>query len=436
MSYRVLTGFLVASSLVGLAACGGGQEVKLTGMRESIIATRPALRPDVRLTDETVQLPEPTAMAEWTQAEGVANHEPGHIQLPERVTEAFRTKVMSSLDDERIQVTTPVTGGGLLFVNTPDNNVVAINAVTGKKVWRQELAEDSDSDIAVSGGLAYGGGKLYATTASGQVVALDAASGKKIWTRDVGAPVRAAPTLSENRLFIVTHDNRLHVLDAKTGGLLWTHSGIEEGLSLIGGAAPAVANGVVVVAYSSGEIYALRVTDGRYIWHDMLASRTNADPFASLSDIAASPVIAGKVVYALNLSGQMVVFNLENGQRLWARDVASASTPLVAGNHAFIVTDTNKLVAINRRAGGIKWVMDLGQHSIDDEDEPVRWYGPVLAGDRLMLVSSDGYAASINPYQGKRLSLVKLADGISVPPIVSGQRLYFLTDSGRVIAYQ
>ena len=75
----------------------------------------------------------------------------------------------------------------------------------------------------------------------------------------LGPPVRTPPTVSQGRVFVVTPDNELQVIDADTGELLWTHRGIEEIASLLGGGGPAVSGQTVIVTYSSGEIYALRV---------------------------------------------------------------------------------------------------------------------------------------------------------------------------------
>ena len=53
------------------------------------------------------------------------------------------------------------------------------------------------------------------------------------------------------------------MLSTDDGRKLWSHNGIPETAGLLGGASPAVEGEIVVVAYSSGELFALRVENGR-----------------------------------------------------------------------------------------------------------------------------------------------------------------------------
>ena len=58
----------------------------------------------------------------------------------------------------------------------------------------------------------------------------------------------------------------------RTASRLWSHNGIPETAGLLGGASPAVEGEIVIVAYTSGELFALRVENGRAVWSDNLAS--------------------------------------------------------------------------------------------------------------------------------------------------------------------
>ncbi|MBL4788763.1 MAG: hypothetical protein JKY60_06845, partial [Kordiimonadaceae bacterium] len=62
--------------------------------------------------------------------------------------------------------------------------------------------------------------------------------------------------------------------------------------------------------------------------------------------------------------------------------------------------------------------------------------GPLLAGDRLLVTSSHGYALSISPYTGEVLSGLEMPDGASTSPIVVDGKFIVLTDKGELVAYQ
>ena len=293
-----------------------------------------------------------------------------------------------------------------------------------------------EDPVGLTGGLAVVGGTVFVTTGWGEVFAYGAQKGDLLWRVSVGAPVRAAPTVAAGRVYVVSNDNRLSVLSAVDGSLLWTHNGIEESIGILGGASPAVASNTVVVPYSSGEIYALNATDGTYLWNESLSNRVSGDPYSALVDVEASPVVVGDVIYAVNHNGQMTTFNLESGRRLWERQLSSTAMPWVAGNMVFLMTDDNQLVALHRLDGKVRWLLDFGTRAIDDAEEAATWTGPVLAGDRLLVVSSEGYVASVSPYTGKRLNLIKIEGGLSVPPVVAGDTVYFLTDDGDLVAFR
>jgi hypothetical protein len=67
---------------------------------------------------------------------------------------------------------------------------------------------------------------------------------------------------------------------------------------------------------------------------------------------------------------------------------------------------------------------------------PSNWSGPILAGNRLIVASTEGDVVSISPADGASQTLFELDDGVSLPPIVAGGMLYVLDDSGRISAFR
>lgn len=82
--------------------------------------------------------------------------------------------------------------------------------------WRRDdrMLFDRAHDVVVAGGLLF-----FGSAADGQVVALDAATGHEKWTFFTDAPVRFAPTVWKDRVFVVSDDGCLYCLAASDGTL-------------------------------------------------------------------------------------------------------------------------------------------------------------------------------------------------------------------------
>ena len=248
-------------------------------------------------------------------------------------------------------------------------------------------------------------------------------------------PIRSAPTVFGGRLFVVTTENQTFALDLADGSQLWSHEGIADIAQLLGAAAPAAAKGVVASAYSSGEVYLLRADSGRIVWRDGLAVGRRTGAVESLSDINGDPVIDGDRVYAISQSGQLAAIDLESGARLWEQDISGTQTPWVAGDFLFVLTSEGEVLCLSRSDGGIRWVTRLPRfENPKDKKDPIFWSGPVLAGDRLIVVGSNEEAVTISPYSGKVLGRLDLPGPVSLAPVVADKTLYVLTDGADLVA--
>jgi alcohol dehydrogenase (cytochrome c) len=92
----------------------------------------------------------------------------------------------------------PLAIGGRLYVTTNDDNVFALDAVTGAVIWRwkpDNVAIFRNFGIAASRGVAYCQGKLYLATLDMYLVSLDARTGKLVKRVPISAAVpRATPS--------------------------------------------------------------------------------------------------------------------------------------------------------------------------------------------------------------------------------------------------
>lgn len=436
---------LAGTASVLLAGCGEGswlgtnEAPPLPGTRKPVLLIEDALRADPRLAELKVVLPPPVRNADWPQSGGTATHAMQHLAAADTIERAWRAGVGSGSGGGTVLIASPIVAGGQVLAVDAAGELSARDAATGAAAWRFVPEEVDALDRLRGGAAAYADGRVHLTGADGTVFAVDpAGGGALVWRQSLRTPLRAAPTVVAGRLLVPTADNQMFALDAATGEILWRHAGLFEQAGILGGASPAATEEVAVAAYGSGEVVALSLRTGQPLWSETVLRPRRTLAIGALTDIAGDPVIDGDRVLVAGASGEMAAFGLERGDRLWSADVTSTQTPWVAGDFIYALTERNEVVCLLRQGGRVRWVSPLGE-TVDPNDSTsarVRWTGPLLAGDRLLLASTGGEVASVSPYTGEVLGKAALAGPVSLPPVVADGTVYFLTDGGELLAYR
>lgn len=428
-------------AMTALSACGifkgGDKKTPVLGDRVPILVSESDTEVDPTLAGQEILLP-PAVMNEgWTQPGGNASKSMGHLALAAQPTRAWSVSIPGGNTRVRLAAT-PVIQGTRLYVSDVNGTVHAIDTATGATVWRAETARsESNANARFGGGVSVEGDRLYASNGVGDVVAMNIADGSEIWRVKPGGPLRGAPSVGNDALYILTQDNQLFALNAADGKTIWTQSGSLEAQGVFGVAAPALAQGTVVEGFSSGELNAYRYENGRSVWADSLSRTSISTSVSSLADIDAFPVIDNGRVYAVGQGGRMVALEILSGRRLWEQNIAGISTPWVAGEWIFVVTDDARLMCISRGNGRIRWISQLPRWRNEKKKSgPIRWAGPVLAGGRLLVASSRGVVASASPADGSLTTLAESKAAYTLPPVVAGNTMYLLDESGELSAYR
>ncbi|MDP6804929.1 MAG: PQQ-binding-like beta-propeller repeat protein [Rhodospirillales bacterium] len=433
--------FIVAAFALTTACdtwLGESEAPPLPGERISVLAHERELTPEIDPASDRILLPAPLANPDWPQPGGYANHAMHHIAVGDVLRKAWVADAGDGADDDNRVISSPVIAAGRIVAMDAESAISAFDAKSGQRLWQTELTpEDEEDEGHFGGGITLAGGLAYVTTGFAQVIALDVSNGAVVWRRSMESPMRAAPTERGGRLFVVTVDNVIHALDASEGGTLWTHTGIEETASLLGGGSPAVDDGVVVVPFTSGELVALRVANGRVLWTDTLTSRRQARLVTALAHIRGRPIIDRGRVFAMGVGDMMVSIDLRSGRRIWEREIGGLESPWIVGNFLYAITSNAEVIALSRDDGRIHWVTPLRRfEDEEDKQDPITWSGPILASDRVIVAGSHGMALAVSPYTGRILGRMRLPTGVSVPPVAADRSVFFLTDDAELISYR
>ena len=431
-----------------------GRPSKLKGERISVMSLDESLKPDPTLASTDGGLPPPYKNDEWSNPGGYASNALYHLEAAGPLHQIWSQQAGKGSDSDSRLTAPPIVAGGSIYVLDAAAHIYAFNAQTGKPLWDRNLApvgegsflndatfgmlgKDStvDPTKGAGGGLAIDGGKLFATTGFGNVIAMSASDGKRIWSIDLGVPILNAPVASGGRVFVSSQDNHFYAIAQADGRKLWDHQGIGESAGILESTSAAVAGEFVIVPYSSGELYALRVQNGRPAWNDMLTSSAGVTALSELDDIAGRPVVDRDMVVAISHSGLMASIGLNSGDRNWSRDIGGIQTPWVAGDYIYVLSSDQQLICLTRKDGRVKWMHQMARWEDPNvRENPIMWSGPVLVSDRLILVSSQGFAVSASPYTGQMLGRVAIPSGAFLAPIVANDSLYIWTNDAQLVA--
>lgn len=443
MNKKVLMKCIILSMVVFTVGCSDlkhaffkEEKPRAEGKRIPILQAEGKISPNADLKNAEMKISDPWINEAWPQTGGYPNHSMGHLALNTKLKPVWSAYIGAESYDFNPLVVSPIVVKHTIFTLDNLSRLSAFSLSDGSRKWRFSIKPKGEDKGEIGGGIAFSNGRLFVTNGYKQLICANPDNGKMIWEAKLPSPSRSAPTVADGRVYVITLDNKLLVFSTEDGSLLWNYSGISKTTNLLGSASPAVQSSLVVLPLSSGEIIGLRPENGQVVWGDNISSNYSADTMFSISDIRSMPVIDQGIVYASSFSGRLAAIDAISGQRVWEQKIGISEMPWSSNDALFVISNEQQLISLNRHTGGIYWIQDLQPREKDGKLNTQVWRGPVLAGGRLIVASSEGIVLEINPSNGKLLHKFKAEDGIVASPIVANGTLLLLTDEGELVAYR
>ena len=199
----------------------------------------------------------------------------------------------------------PTAVGGIVYVGGPDRFVHAIEADTGKEVWRFETSgQVSSTPIVADGrvcfgqqggnrdfncvdqrdgkplwtqkigwgwvGAGYSRGKLFMGTVEGDILAMNAVDGRVLWVHHTNGGVYPALATDQNDVYTGSWDGYYYALDQDTGALKWAYATPGHDYNSRRGGpdsgAPILWQGMVIARVFSATLAAIDKDSGSLRW--------------------------------------------------------------------------------------------------------------------------------------------------------------------------
>jgi outer membrane protein assembly factor BamB len=458
---RALT--IAAALSAGLSGCqiiqaanfldkSPNKSVAAQGERIPVLPADDTITPSAALKGQDFSIPQPVALAEWPLPGGNPQQSIEHVAAAPNLRIAWRQGLgVAGLNRKHFVTAPPVMAEGKVFAMDGQAHVSAHDATTGRRLWEADVRpkdrDDRRDRDAYGGGLAYVGGKLFVTSGYRLITALDAKTGRALWTTRTDEPLHGAPNVSDGRIFSVTLDDQLLVFDADKGQQLWNYQAIIEPARILAASSPAVSGDTVVTGFASGELVAQRAPNGNDLWSQALSQSNRNNALSEIRDIAGRPVIYRGDVFAASHAGLFSAIALNTGAPRWTLPLSSQTTPWAAGDVVYVISTTGQLVCVARDSGQIYWVQDLNapppantlttrgrRRKQPKAPKKAYWSGPILASNRLIMVSSNGDLQARDPKTGDLQRTIRLGAPAMQPPIAAGDMLYLVTDKAELIA--
>ena len=434
---------LGAVSVVLLAACQERQVI-LPGKREpidAVLTQTVGAQEAVAVADAArdIQLPAEVSNAEATQSFGTQDFRTDNPKLNTNLTQVFAVNIGAGDSRKQRIVADPVVAGGRIFTLDAETTVSAVST-SGAVLWQSDVLPDgAEPGDATGGGLAVDGDVLYVSTGFGALTALEASTGRTIWVQNLEAAGAGRPTVFGDLVYVMAGDDTGWALDKSNGRVAWQVNASESPTNVLGAPAPIVVDGLTVFSFGSGELQAVFRRGGLRRWDASVLGERKGRALSKFDDVTGRPIAANGVIYAGNQSGRTVAISAGSGGRIWTANEGAVDTVLPVAGSVFLVSDRNELLRLDAEDGTRIWAVQLPnftQNKPNRQSEVYAHHGPILAGGRIIVASSDGMLRSFDPVSGALTGTTEIPGGASTAPVVAGQTLYVVSRKGQLVAYR
>ena len=313
----------------------------------------------------------------------------------------------------------PVVVGTSVIVAGADGTVAAMDAATGKDLWRGTAG----TDLATGAG---SDGKLTAVvTRSNEVVALE--GGKELWRVKLPAQSFTAPLVAGGRVFALAADRSVTALDGVTGRKLWVQQRPGEPL-VLKQPGTLLAVGDTLVAGLAGRLVGLNPNNGSVRWEAPIASPRGTNEVERLVDLVGRTNRAGDVVCARAFQAAVGCVNAARGTLLWNKPANGAEG--VHGDDRLVVgtEQDGKVVAWRMADGERAWVSERLQYR--------SLTAPLVVGRTVVIGDSTGLVHLLSREDGSPLNRLSTDNSaIAASPVIAAGTLIVVTRSGGIYGF-
>jgi outer membrane protein assembly factor BamB len=316
----------------------------------------------------------------------------------------------------------PAADGEKVFAASHGGDVLALDAASGRDLWRI----DTKRPLSTAPGV--GAGLVAVGSDKGDVIALNEANGAQLWRVKVGGELLSAPAVGATAVVVRTVDGRLRGLAHNDGHELWSIDQVLPRLSLRGTASPVLVGDTVICGFDNGKVVAVNAQTGDVLWESAVAPAKGRTELERLVDIDSAVEIADQDVFVVGFQGRAAMLALESGQIWWARDASSYRGLALDPNALYIADADGSVIAMRRNDGSELWRQDLlHRRGLST---------PVIDGDAVVVADFEGYVHWIDRSDGAIVGRASSGGDRVTRPIVADGLVIVQSSTGSLTAFR
>ncbi len=345
------------------------------------------------------------------------------VAMPEMAS-AVKAKVVwqnqVAADSQRRDVYLyPVLQKGIIYAVGSAGEAKAITAATGKQLFSFRTKQQ----ITAAPGLAP---RQLLLASGGAVIAVDPGNASVLWRHQLGNEILAAPVQSQNTVLVRTIDGNLVGLSAADGTELWRFKRSLPALTLRGQSRPVVYRGAALTGYADGKLVAVDISTGKQLWDIAAGSKRGRDEIERLTDIDATPLLFGSVLYVAAYHSKVMALALGSRRLLWNRKISTFEDFSVDQDSLYISDESGKIWALDRLTGTVRWVQ-----------EGLRWRrlsGPAVYSKYLLVAErGSNFIHVLNKSDGRYLTRLVLPGPATSKPLAVDDNFLVQTQGGKLL---
>lgn len=301
-----------------------------------------------------------------------------------------------------------------------DGSVVALEAATGRELWRGTAGQK------LSAGVGSDGRYAAVVTVGNDVVVLD--NGREIWRAKVPARTVTPPLVAGERVFVMTVDRIVHAFDVLDGRRLWVLQRQGDALTL-GQPGVLTAVGDTLVVGQGTRLTGLDPLKGGVRWEVTMAQPRGSNEVERLADLIGPPLRLGNVLCLRAFQTTVGCADAGRGALLWTRNQGGVQN-VGGGDQVVVGADaSDRITAYRQATGDLAWTYEGFLHR--------QLSGFLGAGKSIIVGDFEGQVHFLDRDTGQpMLRLPTDGSRIVGTPVVQGTTLLVATRNGGLFAFR